>query len=101
MVDGKPFLILGGQVHNSSASNPDDLEPAWKSLVGLHANTAEVPLYWELTEPEPGQFDFHLVDEVVAVARRNWLWLVLLWFGSWKNGEMHYTLGWIKRDRNR
>lgn len=99
LVDGKPFLILGGQAHNSSASNPDDLEPVWKSLTAIHANTAEVPIYWELIEPEPGRFDFHLIDAIVAGARKNHLRLVLLWFGSWKNGESHYAAEWVKRDR--
>ncbi|MGO8787073.1 MAG: DUF5597 domain-containing protein [Terriglobia bacterium] len=99
VVDGKPFLILGGQAHNSSATNPQDLEPVWRSLVALHANTAEVPVYWELVEPQPGQYDFRLVDEVLTGARRNHLRLVLLWFASWKNGEMHYTPEWVKRDK--
>lgn len=99
LVDGQPFLMLGGQAHNSSATNARDLEPVWKSLVAIHANTAEVPLYWELIENEPGRFDFHLIDEIIAGARRNGLRLVFLWFASWKNGEMHYTPEWIKRDR--
>jgi len=99
LVDGKAFLMLGGQAHNSSATNPQDLEPVWRSLAALHANTAEVPVYWELVEPQPGQFDFHLVDEILAGARRNHLRLVLLWFASWKNGEMHYTPEWVKRDK--
>jgi len=98
LVDGKPFLMLGGQAHNSSASVAQDLEPFWKSLVGIHANTAEVPLYWELLEPQPGKYDFHLVDEIVAGARRNGLRLVFLWFGTWKNGNMDYTPEWLKRD---
>lgn len=98
MVDGQPFFMLGGQVHNSSASNPEDLETAWKVFEGLHANTAEVPLYWELIEPQPGQFDFHLIDAIVLAARAHHLRLVFLWFGSWKNGEMTYTPSWIKLD---
>src|SRR6516162_6918342 len=91
--------MLGGQAHNSSASTARDLEAFWKSLVGIHGNTAEVPLYWELIEPEPGRFDFHLVDENIAGARRNGLRLVFLWFATWKNGEMDYTPEWVKRDR--
>jgi beta-galactosidase GanA len=101
LVDGQPFLVLGGQSHNSSASNPADLERVWAALNGLHANTAEIPLYWELIEPQPGQFDFQLVDAIVAGARRHGLRLILLWFASWKNGEMHYTPEWIKYDRVR
>jgi hypothetical protein len=90
--------MLAGQPHNSSASNPGDFEQVWKSLLAIHANTAELPIYWELIEPERGKFDFHLIDEMILGARRNGLRLVILWFGSWKNGEMHYTPGWIKRN---
>jgi hypothetical protein len=98
LVDGRPFLMLGGQAHNSSATTAQDLEPFWKSLVGIHANTAEVPLYWELVEPQQGKFDFHLIDEIVAGARRNGLRLVFLWFATWKNGDMDYSPEWLKRD---
>lgn len=95
-VDGKPFIILGGQAHNSSASNPADLVPVWNALVAMHANTAEIPIYWELVEPQPGQFDFHLMDDVIQGARSHGLRLVLLWFGTWKNGNMDYTPAWMK-----
>jgi hypothetical protein len=101
LVDGQPFLMLGGQAHNSSASDAQDLEPFWKSLVGIHGNTAEVPLYWELIEPEPGRFNFHLVDQIIAGARRNGLRLAFLWFATWKNGVMDYTPEWVKRDRTK
>ena len=101
MVDGNPYLILGGQAHNSSATNPADLEPVFNSLVAMHANTVEVPVYWELVEPQPGQYDFHLVDAIVNGARQHGLRVVLLWFGTWKNGEMHYTPAWVKRDRQK
>ncbi|MGH9344621.1 MAG: DUF5597 domain-containing protein [Terriglobia bacterium] len=101
LVDGKPFLILGGQAHNSSATNPEDLDPVWQSLVALHANTAEVPIYWEIIEPKPGQFDFHLIDVILQGARQHHLRLILLWFGTWKwveNTGMAYTPAWIKED---
>jgi beta-galactosidase GanA len=98
LVDGRPFLMLGGQAHNSSASNAADLKPVWDSLVAMHANTAEVPIYWELIEPHPGQFDFHTLDDVIHGARDHGLRLVLLWFGTWKNGAMTYTPGWVKEN---
>ena len=101
LVDGSPYLILGGQAHNSSATNPADLEPVFNSLVAMHANTVEVPVYWELVEPQPGQYDFHLADAIVNGARQHGLRVVLLWFGTWKNGEMHYTPAWVKRDRQK
>jgi beta-galactosidase GanA len=99
VIDGAPFLMLGGQVHNSTSSNPEQLIKALDSLVGLHANFAEVPLYWESIEPNPGQFDFHSVDDAVQAARQRALRLVFLWFGTWKNGESHYVPEWVKRDK--
>jgi hypothetical protein len=97
IVDGSPFLILGGQIHNSSAW-PSELPQVWQSLDALHANTLEAPVYWEQLEPQPGQFDFTNVDAVVKGAREHNLHLVLLWFGTWKNGNMHYVPQWIKTD---
>ena len=97
IVDGKPFLMLGGQIGNSS-SWASSLPNAWSSLEAMHANTVEAPVYWELMEPEPGHFDFANVDLLVSGAREHHLRLVLLWFGTWKNGQNHYVPEWVKSD---
>ncbi|MGE5109661.1 MAG: DUF5597 domain-containing protein [Acidobacteriaceae bacterium] len=97
LVDGKPYLMLGGQIHNSSAW-PSELPEVWKSLETLHANTVEAPVYWEQIEARPGQFDWTNVDAIVKGAREHNLHVVLLWFGTWKNGNMHYVPEWIKTD---
>jgi hypothetical protein len=97
LVDGKPFLVLGGQIHNSSAW-PVELPQVWRSMDALHANTIEAPVYWEQFEPEPGKFDFTNVDAIVRGARDHGLHAVLLWFGTWKNGNMHYAPTWVKAD---
>jgi hypothetical protein len=67
-VDGKPFFPLGGQVHNSSSYMPGGLERAWQALAAIHANTAEIPVYWEQVEPEEGHFDFNSVDAMLTGA---------------------------------
>ncbi|MFZ0272357.1 MAG: DUF5597 domain-containing protein [Acidobacteriaceae bacterium] len=100
LVDGKPFLILGGQIHNSSAW-PSELPQVWESMAALHANTVEAPVYWEQLERQPGQFDFSSVDAVIDGARAHNLHVVLLWFGTWKNGNMHYAPAWVKTDTTR
>jgi len=97
LVNGKPFLILGGQAHNSSAW-PALMPGVWKSVETLHLNTLEVPIYWEQIEPQPGKFDFSLVDTLLTQARQHNVKLVLLWFGTWKNGSNHYMPEWMKRD---
>ena len=99
-VEGRPYLILGGQIHNSSAW-PSELPQVWESMAALHANTLEAPVYWEQMEPREGQFDYTNVDELVKGARTHDLHLVLLWFGTWKNGNMHYVPGWVKADPKR
>ncbi len=100
MVDGRPFLILSAQVSNSSAWK-DQLDRAWPLFKQLNANTAEVPVYWEVIEPQEGQFDFSSVDMTLDGARQNNLRLVLLWFGTWKNGVMDYAPQWIKQNPTR
>jgi hypothetical protein len=39
VADGKPFLILGGELHNSSTSNLGYLEPIWPRLVQMNLKT--------------------------------------------------------------
>ncbi len=97
VVDGKPFLILGAQINNSS-SWPSTLPKAWPALEDLHVNTVEAPVYWEQMEPKQGSFDFSTVDLLVNGAREHHLHLVLLWFGTWKNGQAHYVPEWVKTD---
>jgi hypothetical protein len=99
-VEGRPYLLLGGQIHNSSAW-PSELPQVWTSLAALHANTVEAPVYWEQIEPQMGQFDFDNVDQLVKGAREQNLHVVLLWFGTWKNGNMHYVPKWVKTDPRR
>ena len=97
IVDGAPFLILGGQCMNSSAW-PAALPEVWSEIDRLHANTLEAPVYWEQFEPEPGKFDTTLVDTLIREAREHGARLVILWFGTWKNGSSHYIPLWMKSE---
>src|SRR5581483_7245927 len=100
LVDGQPYLMLGGQLHNSSAW-PSELPRVFKALEELHANTMEAPVYWEQMEPQEGKFNWDNVDALVNGAREHNLHVVLLWFGTWKNGNMHYVPQWVKTDTKR
>src|SRR6476646_35925 len=84
LVDGAPFLILGGQANNSS-NYPAVLPKVWPVLHQLHANTLEIPVAWEQIEPVEGKFDFSWLDTLIPQARANHVRLDLLWFGTWKN----------------
>ena len=95
-VDGLPFFVLGGQIHNSS-SWPSMLPRAMKLASDLHANTVEAPVYWETMEQKPGIVDFSNVDAVIDAARAHHLRVVLLWFASFKTC-CSYTPEYIKTD---
>lgn len=101
IVDGEPFLILGGELGNSTASSLTYLDAQWETLETLNLNTVLAPVSWELIEPVEGQFDFTLVDGMLEQARAHDMRLVILWFGAWKNSMSSYVPAWVKRDQAR
>ncbi len=109
-VKGERFFSIGAQLHNSSgyaigAESGEkyafDREWAFKSTKLIGANTVAVPVCWDMFEPEEGKYDTAYVERIIARCREEGLHLSILWFGSWKNGQMEYTPWWVKRDRKR
>jgi len=101
IVDGKPFLVLGGELHNSSSSSVEHMKPVWPHLAAMHMNTVLLPIAWETIEPEEGKFNFGDVDGLLEGARENHLKLVVLWFGAWKNTFSSYVPAWVKTNTER
>jgi len=101
IVDDKPFLVLAGELGNSSSSGLEYMRPVWPKLAALKLNTVLIPVYWELIEPVEGKFDFTLVDGLIQDARKHNLRLVPLWFASWKNSMSCYAPSWVKTDQQR
>ncbi|MDR0901553.1 MAG: DUF5597 domain-containing protein [Opitutaceae bacterium] len=101
IVDGKPYLALAGELHNSSGTSRAYMAPHWPRLAAANLNTVLAAVPWDVVEPAEGVFDFSMVDHLVADAREHGLRLVLLWFGSWKNGLSHYAPAWVKADTAR
>jgi hypothetical protein len=64
MVDGKPFIMLAGELHNSSASSSEYMKPIWKKLAAMNLNTVIGTVSWELVEPQEGTFDFALCQSL-------------------------------------
>lgn len=100
IVDGAPFLMLGGQVNNSS-NYPSALPQVWSMLDRIHANTVEAPVAWQQLEPQEGRFDFAWVQALLDGARAHGKRVVLLWFGAYKNTGPGYVPDWVKLDRSR
>jgi len=101
IVDGKPFLVLAGELHNSSATSLEYMKPVWARLAEAKLNTVLAGVSWNQIEPQEAQFDFSAVDGVIQGARSHNLRLVLLWFGSWKNATSSYAPDWVKKDFKR
>jgi hypothetical protein len=101
IVDDEPFVMLAGELHNSSSSGLDYMLSVWPKIKTLNLNTVIATVSWELVEPKEGVFDFSLVDGIVEQARQHDMRLVLLWFGSWKNGVSSYVPDWVKKDIRR
>ena len=100
-VNNEPFLIIGAELLNSSASSIGYMKDIWARVRSLNVNTVYLPINWQQFEPEEGTFDYSLIDSHIKSAYENNLKLVILWFGSWKNGESNYTPNWVKTDMKR
>ncbi len=101
IANDKPMLMIGGELGNSSASTPEDVQRTFAHLHQMGLNTVLAPVSWELIEPEEGIFDMSSLDVILTEARRNDLKVVLLWFGAWKNSMSCYAPEWFKRDTKR
>ncbi len=101
LLHGKPFLVLGGELGNSSAGTAEQADTILPRLAALHFNTVLMPVAWDEIEPQEGKFDFSVPDHWIEVARREKLHLVILWFGSWKNAFSEYAPEWVLEDTKR
>jgi hypothetical protein len=102
IVDGKPFLMLAGELNNTVSSDTESMRTVWPALARRgHLNTVLAAVAWNWIEPEEGKYDFRLVDDAIRSARENDIRLVLLWFGSWKNELSSFVPAWVKADQQR
>jgi hypothetical protein len=101
IVNNQPFLMLSGELHNSSTGSAHYMRSIWPRMAKQNLNTVIAAVSWELIEAKEGDFDFSLVDSMIIGARKENLKLVIIWFGSWKNGTSTYVPEWVKTDTKR
>lgn len=120
-VKGKPFLMRAGELQNSSLTSLEYMDAVWRKMTDTNINTLLGCVTWEMIEPEEDRFDFSVLDKIILAARRHSMHLVLLWFGSFKNGNSNnpgslhrkqvlighgigvstYVPAWVKTDTER
>ena len=101
LVDGKPYLAIGGELHNSTSSDPAYLRRICQSLRATGVTTIVATVSWAEVEPYEGEFDFTPVAGVLAAARESELRVVLIWFGAFKNAHSSYAPTWVRADAER
>ena len=101
LVDGEPYLAVGGELHNSSPSSPAYMAPIWDRLERNGVPSVIGAASWQLVEPAEGNFDFTAVDDQIEQARARGMRLILIWFGSYKNADSAYAPSWVRRDEQR
>jgi len=101
LVHEQPYLILGGELGNSSAGTAAEADTILPRLARLHFNTVLMPVAWDEIEPQEGRFDFTIPDHWIDVARQQHMHLVFLWFGAWKNAFSEYAPPWVLADTAR
>ncbi|MBN1107194.1 MAG: DUF5597 domain-containing protein, partial [Bacteroidales bacterium] len=101
IVDGRPFICVGGEVSNTASSDSVTMKRTISRLAEANLNTILTVVSWDLFEPVEGSFDYSWIDYQIKAARENNVRLILLWFGSWKNGLSHFVPEWVKADQER
>lgn len=101
IVDGKPLLILGGELGNSTSSDLKYLNTHWPTFKTIGLNTVIATLEWDMIEPKEGVYDFSSVEGLIKQAETNNVKLVVLWLAAWKNSTSSYAAPYIKHDYNK
>lgn len=101
IVDGKPFIVLAGELYNSSSSSVEYLNSIWDKMSELNMNTIIGTSSWELIEPEEGKYNFKEIDAILEGARAHNMKVMLLWLASWKNSSSPYVPEWVKKNQKK
>ena len=87
VVDGKPFLMLAGELRNSSGSSLDFVKPLWPQPGRDASQHGPDPGLLGAARTQRGPVRFRPGGwRHPGGAQSSHLRLVFLWFGSWKNG---------------
>lgn len=91
MVDGKPFLMLGGQLRTDfflqlDKKAPEELDIYFALANTMNVTVVQVPVFWRDVEARKDVYDGTLVEKYIELCDRYDLKLEILWFGSYMCG---------------
>ena len=98
VVSGQPRLILYGSTMEDTMAWPEcvpyygDQFDKWKRQ-GL--NTLGAILQWNAFEPREDQYEYAMIDGLIAEARARNMHLIIVWFGTWRNLNSGYVPAYI------
>lgn len=86
-VDGIPFPLLGAQVRLDALLNCDkysisQVEDYFVKAQALGVNCLQIPIWWNLIEPQKNSFSFEVVDKILEYAVHYKIKIELLWFST-------------------
>lgn len=82
-----PFPVLGAQLRLDAFINGDkkmikDIEIYFQKASELGVNCLQIPVYWNLIEPQKDIFKFSEVDSILGYANKYGLKIEILWFST-------------------
>ncbi|HEY4330442.1 MAG TPA: beta-galactosidase, partial [Phycisphaerae bacterium] len=78
-IDGQPTILIAGEMHFGRIL-PEDFETRVKQAKAMGLNAISFYLFWNLSEPEEGKFDFTGMNDVhrmLKICQENGMWAVL------------------------
>jgi beta-galactosidase len=79
LIDGEPTLLIAGEMHFGRVLL-EDFQTRVKQARAMGLNTLSFYLFWNLSEPQEGQFDFtgpNDVRRMLKICQDNGLWVIL------------------------
>ena len=79
LIDGEPTLLIAGEMHFGRIL-PEDFETRVKQAKAMGLNALSFYLFWNLSEPQEGQFDFTGMNDVrrmCKICQDNGMWVIL------------------------
>lgn len=101
IVNGKPTLLLSGELGNSSSSVVEYADLGFEKCKKLGLNSVIASVSWDQFEPVEGKYNYDEIDGLIRNAEKHELKLIIIWFASWKNGLSSFAPEWVKKDQKR